>query len=159
MSIEDFKTLMDEFDPASLLPELDTIIGKIAFIARIAVLVGPVVLLVMGLLYLFASPKEANHYLGFRCYYGMGSVEAWRYSQRLAGIVSGALGLVLGIVMLLVSGSFGRMDTMAMLTRAVWCVVLEAILTAIAFGAVNIMVALRFDSRGDYRHSRNRQRV
>mgnify|MGYP002517907876 CR=1 FL=1 len=46
MSIEDFKTLMDEFDPASLLPELDTVIGKIAFIARIAVLVGPIVLLV-----------------------------------------------------------------------------------------------------------------
>lgn len=159
MSIEDFKTLMDEFDPASLLPELDSILGKIAFIARIAVMIGPIVLLIMGLVYLFASPKEANHYLGFRCYYGMGSIEAWRFSQQLAGIVSGGLGLVLCIIMLLVSGSFGKLEIMDLLTRAVWCVVWEAVLTAIAFAAVNILVALRFDSRGDYRNGKTKQRL
>lgn len=158
MSIEDFKTLMDEFDPASLLPELDTIIGKISFIARIAVMIGPVVLLIMGLLYLFASPKEANHYLGFRCYYGMGSVEAWRFSQQLAGIVFGGLGLILGVIMLLISFSFGKLGTIELLTRAVWCVVWEAVLTAISFAAVNIMVAMRFDGRGDLR-SNTKQRV
>ena len=159
MSIEDFKTLMDEFDPASLLPELDSILGKIAFIARIAVMIGPIVLLIMGLVYLFASPKEANHYLGFRCYYGMGSIEAWRFSQQLAGIVSGGLGLVLCIVMLLVSGSFSKLEIMDLLTRAVRCVVWEAVLTAIAFAAVNILVALRFDSRGDYRNGKTKQRL
>ena len=50
MTIEDFKGLMDGFEPASLLPELEPILGKLAMIARIAVLVGPAMLLVMGLL-------------------------------------------------------------------------------------------------------------
>ena len=60
MTIDDFKSLMDDFELASLLPELDAILGKLALLARIAVLIGPVMLLVMGLLYFFASPKEAN---------------------------------------------------------------------------------------------------
>ena len=154
MSIEDFKELMDGFDPASLLPELETIVSKIAPIARIVVLVGPVVLLLMGLLYLFAAPKEANHYLGFRCYYGMGSVDAWRFTQRLAGIVWSGLGLVLGIVMLLVSFSFGKLETIDLLWRAVYCVLWEAGLTLAAFAAINILVALRFDVKGDHRKKR-----
>ena len=154
MSIEDFKELMDGFDPASLLPELDAILEKIAPIARIAVLVGPVVLVLMGLLYLFAAPKEANHYVGFRCYYGMGSVDAWRFTQRLAGIVWSGLGLVLGVVMLLVSGSFGRLETVELLWRAVYCVLWEAGLTLAALAGINITVALRFDSKGDRRKKR-----
>ena len=154
MSIEDFKELMDGFDPASLLPELDAIVGKIAPIARVAVLVGPVVLVLMGLLYLFAAPKEANHYVGFRCYYGMGSVDAWRFTQRLAGIVWSGLGLVLGVVMLLVSGSFSRLETVELLWRAVYCVLWEAGLTLAAFVGINITVALRFDSKGDHRKKR-----
>ena len=148
MTIEDFKGLMDDFDPASLLPELDTVMGKIAIIARIAVLIGPAVLLVMGLVYIFASPKEANYTLGYRCYFGMGSVEAWRFTQKLAGIAFAALGLGLGIVMLLVSGGFAAMETMELLWRAVWCMVWEAGLTAAACIAVNTVVMLRFDRKG-----------
>ncbi len=151
MSIDDFKVLMDEFDPVSLLPELDSIIGRMAFIARIAVLIGPLVLLVMGLVYLFLSPKEANHYLGYRCYFGMGSVEAWRFTQRLAGIVWGALGIVLSVVMLLVSGSFGKMETIDLLWRAVYCVLWEAGLSLAAYLAVNIIVMVRFNGKGELR--------
>ena len=55
MSIDDFKALMDEFDPASLLPELDSIMGWVTTVARIAVLIGPIVLLVMGLAIFFNS--------------------------------------------------------------------------------------------------------
>lgn len=151
MTIDDFKGLMDGFDPASLLPEVDTIIGKIALVARIAVLIGPVVLLLMGLLYLFASPKEANYYLGYRCYYGMGSEEAWRYTQRIAGIGFGALGLILLIVMLILSGSFGEMETMELLWQAVYCVAWEAGLVAIACITVNTLAAIHFDGKGDRR--------
>ena len=151
MTIDDFKGLMDEFDPASLLPELDTIIGKIAFVARIAVMVGPILLVLMGLFYLFAAPKEANHYLGYRCYYGMGSVEAWKFTQRLAGIVFCGLGLILSIVMLLISGSFGKMETMDLLWRAIYCALWEAGLAAIACLSVNITAMIRFDKRGNLR--------
>ena len=157
MSIEDFKELMDGFEPASLLPELGSIFEKFALAARIVVLIGPAVLLIMGLLYLFASPKEANHYVGYRCYYGMGSVEAWRFTQRLAGIVWAALGLVLGVMMLLISGSFAEMQTMDLLWKVVSCVALEAILTAVACLTVNTVAAIRFDSKGNERKKKARR--
>lgn len=157
MTIDDFKVLMDGFDPASLLPELDTLIGKLALVVRIAVLIGPVMLLVMGLLYFFASPKEANYHFGYRCYYGMGSVQAWQFTQHLAGIVWGALGLILGIVMLLISGGFAQMETMDLLWRAVYCVAWEAGLAAAACIGVNTVAAIRYDSKGALRRRKNRR--
>ena len=151
MNIDDFKGLMDAFDPASLLPELDTVMDKIVPVARAAVMIGPLLLLVMGLLYLFAAPKEANYRFGYRCYYGMGSVEAWQFTQRLAGIVLGALGLVLGLVMLLISGSFAKMETMDLLWRAVYCLLIQLIAVAVACVSINTVAAVRFDKRGDLR--------
>ena len=151
MTIDDFKTLMDEFDPASLLPELDTLVGKIALVARIAVLVGPLLLVVMGLLYLFAAPKEANYHFGYRCYYGMGSVSAWRFTQRIAGLVFSALGLILGIVMLVISGSFSRLETVDLLWRAIYCAAWEAGLVAIACIGINVTAMLCFNGKGDRR--------
>ena len=154
MTIDDFKSLMDEFDLASLLPELDAIIDKLALLARIAVLIGPAMLLVMGLLYFFASPKEANYHFGYRCYYGMGSIEAWQFTQSLAGIAWGALGLIFGIVMLLISASFPQLETMDLLWKTVRCVLWEAGITALACVGINIMVAVRYDSKGNLRHKK-----
>ena len=155
MNIEDLKSLMDDFDPASLLPELDSIMGWIQFIVRLAVVIGPVVLLVMGLAYLFMSPKEANYYFGYRCFFGMGSVEAWRFSQRLAGIVWGLLGLVLTIVMVLVGGGFQSMETMDMLWKAVRCLLWEAGLTAVSCLVINTVVASYFDGKGGRRRKKH----
>ena len=106
MNIDSIKEIMDGFDPAALLPDLTTLVGKVEFVTRIAVMVGPIVLLVLGVLYFFASPKEANYHFGYRCYFGMGSMDAWRFTQRLAGLVLAALGLILTVVMLFVCGSF-----------------------------------------------------
>lgn len=151
MSIEDLKTLMDDFDPAALLPELDTIMGKIEFIMRLAVIIGPVLLLVMGLVYLIASPKEANYYLGYRCYFGMGSVNAWRFSQRIAGIVWTLLGLVLTVVMFLMGGSFRDMEVMDLVWKAVRCMLWEAGLTAVSCLFINTIVAINYDRSGELR--------
>ena len=155
MSIEDFKGLMDAFEPASLLPELEPILGKLAALVRIAVLIGPAMLVIMGLLYLFAAPKEANYHFGYRCYFGMGSVEAWRFTQSLAGIVWTGLGLILGIVMLLISGKFAGMQTMDLLWRGVSCVALEAGLTAAACLLVNSIVAIQFNGKGEFRRKKH----
>ena len=155
MTIDDFKGLMDGFEPASLLPELEPILGKLALLARVAVLIGPAALLVMGLLYFFASPKEANYHFGYRCYYGMGSIEAWQFTQSLAGIVWGALGLIFGIVMLLISASFPQLETMDLLWKAVRCVLWEAGITALACVGINIMVAVRYDSKGNLRRKKH----
>jgi hypothetical protein len=64
MSIESITGLLEDFDPAALLPELDTVIGRVEFFTRLAVMAGPLVLLVLGVLYFFAAPREANYHFG-----------------------------------------------------------------------------------------------
>ena len=145
------KALMDNFDPASLLPDLSSIFGWIELVCRIAVLVGPIILAVLGVAYLFFSPKEANYHFGYRTYFGMGSVEAWRFTQRLAGIVLSLLGLAMTGVMLIVSGGFAGMAVMDMVWKALGCLGLEAVLFLIANLAISLAAMAKFDRKGDYR--------
>ena len=151
MSIDSIKELLDGFDPASLLPDLTTVVGKVELIARIAVMAGPIILLVLGVLYCFASPKEANYHFGYRCFFGMGSIEAWRFSQRLAGMVWGVLGLVLTVVMLIICGSFRGMEIMPMVTKAAVALAWQAGLALLSTLAVNIIVMTQFDAKGEHR--------
>ena len=157
VDIASIKEMMDGFDPASLLPELNQVFTTMASICRVAVMAGPIVLLVLGLAYLFLSPKEANYYFGYRCYYGMGSVQAWRFTQRLAGIVLGGLGLVLTGVMLMISGGFAGMQTMDMAWKALTCVLWEAGLAAAAIVAINVTATMTFDKRGEYRNRKKKK--
>ena len=151
LDIESIKEMMDAFDPASLLPQLDAIFDKVALACRIAVMVGPIVLLFMGLVYLFFTPKEANHYIGYRCYYGMGSVQAWRFTQRLAGLLFGGLGLIMTVVMLFVTNGFAGMEVMDLVWKSVTCLVWEAVLALIATLAVNLIAFFKFDRKGEFR--------
>ena len=154
LSIDSIKELMDGFDPASLLPELDTVFDKIELVCRIAVMVGPVLLIALGLTYLLLSPKEANHHLGYRCYFGMGSVQAWRFTQKFSGIVLGGLGLILTAVMVFMMMSFRGMEVEAMLWRAVKCLIWEAALALLANLAIQAAAFFLFDANGDYRSKR-----
>ena len=151
LDIESIKELMDAFDPASLLPELGDIFSTITTICQIAVMVGPILLLVLGLAYLFFSPKEANYYFGYRCYFGMGSVEAWRFTQRLAGIVLGLSGLILSGIMLLLSAGFPNMNPVEMVWRAFWCLIWQAVIALLANGGIWLAAFARFDARGNFR--------
>ena len=151
MNIDSIKEIMDGFDPGALLPDLSTLFGRVELICRIAVLIGPIILLAMGITYLLLSPKEANHYFGYRCYYGMGSVQAWRFTQRLAGIVLGVLGLILTAAMFFLSGSFRGMEVMAMVTKAVICLTWQAGLSALALISINLTAFFLFDRKGEVR--------
>ena len=160
LDIESIKGMMDAFDPASLLPDLSKFFGSLATVCRVAVMIGPVILLVLGLAYLFLSPKEANYYFGYRCYFGMGSVRAWRFTQRLAGLCLGGLGLVLTILMAIITSGYSSMDVMDMVWNAVSCLVWEAVLALIATLAINLTAMARFDARGEYRKkSSNRKKA
>ena len=101
--------------------------------------------------------REANYYFGYRCYFGMGSVEAWRFTQRLAGIVLGVLGLVLAGVMLVISMGFPGMDTMEMVWKAFWCLIWQAVLALLSNAAIWAAAAIRFDAKGNFRKKRNRK--
>ena len=151
IDIASIKEIMDGFDPAALLPELSDVFGSIATVCRVAVLLGPVILLVLGLAYLFLSPREANYYFGYRCYFGMGSVNAWRFTQRFAGLILAGLGLVLTIVMFLVTGSFAAMEVEDLVWKAVSCLIWEAALSLVATLTINLTAAALFDRKGEYR--------
>lgn len=151
LDVESLKKIMDGIDPAEMLPELDGMFGNLATLCRWAVMIGPVVMLVLGLSYLFLSPKEANYYFGYRTYFGMGSVNAWRFTQRIAGMIFGALGLILTVVMLIVSGGFGAMEVTPMVWRAIACLVWEAAAALIATLTVNGLAMYFFDRKGEYR--------
>ena len=158
LDIASIKDMMDAFDPAALLPELSEVFGSIAAICRFAVMIGPVILLVLGLAYLFFSPKEANYYFGYRCYFGMGSVQAWRFTQRFAGVVLGGTGLVLTLLMHGTSAGFASMDVTEMVWKAVDCLVIEAAAALIATVVINLTAFLLFNRRGEYRRAVHKQK-
>ena len=154
LDIESIKQILDGFDPASLLPDLTSVFGFVTAACRIAVIVGPVILLALGLAYLFLSPKEANYHFGYRCYYGMGSVQAWRYTQRMSGIILGLTGLVLTVVMFFIGNGFAAMDPEAMVWKAVSCLIWDAVLALLANVAICSLAALNFDRKGEYRRKK-----
>ena len=151
IDFESLKKAFENFDLATLFPKLDSVFGRITLICRVCVLVGPILLLILGLCYLFLAPKEANYYFGYRCYYGMGSVHAWRFTQRIAGMILGSLGLALTAVMAVLSLGFAAMEIEAMVWRAVWCLVWEAVLSLLATLAINGLAMYWFDRKGELR--------
>ena len=138
----------EDFDFSGLIPPLDTVMGWIELALRVAVMAGPLLMLGFGLLFLLAPPKEANYGVGFRCWWGMASLESWQFTQRIAGMVWAGLGAVLTIVMALIGNGFRDMDPVDMAQRAGICVICELVLVVIAWVAINVIVIKNFDKDG-----------
>jgi hypothetical protein len=149
--IQKLVDLINNFDPVSYLPEIDSVMGWVETFVRLCVMAAPVIMLVFGLSYLLLPPKEANHEAGYRFYFGMGSVEAWRFTQKLAGFAWSGLGLVLTVLMFLISGGFRGMDMMEMADTAVRCVLWELGLMALCCIVINITLTVRYDRKGQVR--------
>ena len=156
IDVDSIKALLDGLDPAALLPDLSKVFDSLAPLCRLAVMIGPVVLLLLGLSYLFLTPKEANYYLGYRCYFGMGSEYAWRFTQRLAGILFTGTGLVLTVVMFAISISFSYMQLPDMVWKAASCLVVELIASVLLILIVNISAMYHFDRKGKHRRKKRR---
>ena len=132
-------------------PDTGALIEKSMTIAKVLVIAGPLIMLILGLLYLFAAPREANHHFGYRCYFGMGSEQAWQFTQRIAGVTWIALGAVMTLVMLIVTARFPGQDVLEMLSTAGTCVVVEALVLLAATLVIRITVAACFDRHGERR--------
>ena len=152
---DSIKQMMDSFDPAALLPDLSNVADLVQTVAGFAVVIGPLILLVMGFAYLLLSPKEANYRFGYRCYYGMGSVEAWRYTQRMAGVIWGALGALLTVIAFFISIGYGDLEIMEVVDSAVTLLIWELVLTIVSCFLINGLAMYHFDRNGARRH-RNR---
>ena len=156
--IESLIELVNDFDFAKIMPELDSVMGWIDLFVRICVLAAPVAVLFFGLWWLILPPKEANHHVGYRCYFGMGSVEAWRFTQKIAGILFTVLGVALLAISLLLSNRFPDMEPSLMLDKAVVCILWQIGITLVLSLLINLIVALRYDRNGDLRSEKSRNK-
>lgn len=148
------KSFLSDFDVPSLLPKLDTLLSKVELLARIVVMAGPVILLALGLWYLLMPPKEANHAIGYRFFWGMSSVESWKFTQKVAGIAWSGLGLVLSIVMYVISGSFRDKEMMQVIWDSLECLFWEMGLIAVSCLVIDLTVVFTFNSKGDRRREK-----
>ena len=149
--IEKLTALLEGFDLSKIVPEMDTFLGRLELTVRLAVLIGPLILLGLGIWYYFAPPREANHQAGFRTYFSMGSVEAWQYAQRLAGMIWGVLGAVLTVVMGIVSLILSGKEAIDMISAGFTCVVIEAVLVLASYILIQVLVMKHFDKDGNRR--------
>ena len=149
--MEIITAILEGFDLGKIIPDLSTFLGRLQTVAGIAVVVGPLVMLVTGIWYWLYPPKEANHKIGFRTYFGMGSVEAWRFTQLLAGKVWSVLGGVLTLVSLILCLTFGGKDAMQVVNTASVMLIIQAILTFFGWLTVTIIVTTTFDKNGKRR--------
>ncbi len=157
MNTDSFKELLRDFSFETfledLLPELAPLLDQAAFWARLLMLAGPFVILAMGLYYFLNAPKEANYRSGYRCFFGMGSVEAWRFTQRLAGCIWSVLGLGLAIWMAIAGQKLAGMGLMdAMLQMAVY-IFWQAMALLASRLLINGLVFLRYDAKGNRRYT------
>ena len=81
----------------------------------------------------------------------MGSVSAWRRTQKLAGMVFGILGGVLTVLMLLIAMTLSARAPMDMVWLTVKCLLWQGGLTILAIAAINVITTSRFDYRGSKR--------
>lgn len=154
--MEKLMAIFDGFDIEKLgeqLPSVEALMQGLKGWVTLLVLIGPMLMLGLGIYYLFFSPKEANHCVGYRFFYAMSQVQVWQYAQRLAGIAYTALGLILLVIMGLVSLSFGSLATPDMVWRAAKCLMWEVILAIIVTLTVDCIIIAFFDSKGNPRKS------
>ena len=58
--MEKITELLNNFSLEKYIPKLDTLMGWVQWLVSLAVRIGPVCILVLGLIYLLCPPKEAN---------------------------------------------------------------------------------------------------
>ena len=149
--MEKITAIFEKIDLAKAVPEMDALLSKVQTATTVALLIGPVLMLLLGPWYYFLPPKEANHRAGFRTWFGMGSVQAWRFTQRLAGVVWGGLGLVLTIVMGILCLGFGGKELADIVSTAFIALIWQAALALVAYLTICIWVTVRYDSKGKKR--------
>lgn len=149
--MEKITELLNTFSLEKYIPKLDTLMGWVQWLVSLAVRVGPICILVLGLIYLLIPPKEANRKAGFRTYFGMGSVIAWNVTQRLAGIVMTITGLILTIIAYKRIGEFASYDMMTMANAALKMVKSQVICALVIYVFMFLLTAVLFNRKGDCR--------
>ena len=138
----------NELNIGALVPSLGTILGLIRFLFFLAVLAGPVIMLVLGWIYSTKPPKEANYSVGYRFWWGMSSLEAWTFTQQLAGKVFTLFGRILTAIAAVIGIILFFLQPMAMAWTAVITLVIELVVIGGACIFINTKVMKTYDKEG-----------
>ena len=149
--MEKITELLNNFSLEMYIPKLDTLMGWVQWLVSLAVRLGPICILVLGIIYFLIPPKEANRKAGFRTYFGMGSVIAWNVTQRIAGAIMIPTGLILTIIAYVKVAKFPGYDMMTMVNVAFQAVKGQAICALIIYIFMFLLTAVLFDRKGDCR--------
>ena len=155
--MDELTAVFENFDLKNYLPKLDTLWGTVETLLRIFVMAGPLILLGLGLWYFLAPPKEANHRAGFRTLWGMGSVEAWQFTQKAAGIAFSVLGFVLTVVMALLCNGYRNMTPDEMILSAAKSLLWQLGLVVVCTLVLHILALILFDWKGVRRSEKRKK--
>ena len=139
-------------DFGALLPELPVFLGLMRTLMAFALLAGPVAMVILAALYLYKPVPEANYNFGYRTYYGMGSVEAWQFSQKIAGLIFGGLGAALTVIMLIVILCFIGKTLLTVAIMVTVCLIIQVILLLAARITIAYLCKKYFDKDGNRRN-------
>ena len=146
-------------DRGKFMPGLSKVSGWVQWLISLAVRIGPVCILVLGLIYLLIPPKEANHVAGYRTYFGMGSVKAWLFTQRISGIIMTVTGLILTIIAYSAVKKFADMDLMAMGEKAFGLIKTQVICALVIYVFMFLLTAVLFDRKGNPRFGKQSRKA
>ena len=146
--MEKITEILDKLDLAKFVPELDKLMELVLKCAKFSVRVGPICILLLGFIYLFLHPNEANHKLGYRTFFGMGSVHAWRFTQRVSGFIMLIIGLFLNGAAKKAAQSFTLADTSALFDKVFALVITQIKCVLVIFVFMILLTAVVFNRKG-----------
>ena len=149
--MEKITELLNNFSLEKYIPKLDSVMGWVQWLISLAIRVGPICILVLGLIYLLIPPKEANWKAGYRTYFGMGSVMAWNFTQRVAGVLMIPTGLLLTVIAYVKIGKFSDYDLMTMAQKAFGAIIFQVVCALIIYIFMFVLTAVMFTRNGDCR--------
>lgn len=115
---------------------------------RIAVLLVPLIMLVLGLIGLVCPPKEPNWLIGYRTRRSVASEDAWFFAQKLRGILWTAAGAVLLIPSLVVRGLMKEATLEYVFRMAIIYVGIQVAVLLLSLLILRITLAVYFDAKG-----------
>ena len=151
LDMDFLKSLISDFDLMSILPDLADVMDWIVKGVNIALIIGPVVLAVFGLWYLLLPTREANHFVGYRFFWGMGSVKSWKFTQRLAGAVWLYLGIQLAMEVNDSRAQLEAMETIDLMYRAIEVIIHQVYYLIVSCLIINAVVFIIFNFKGNVR--------
>ena len=146
--MEKITEILDKLDLAKFVPELDKLMDLVLKCARISVRIGPMCIILLGIIYLFLHPNEANHKAGYRTFFGMGSVYAWRFTQRVSGFIMLITGLFLNGTAKKAAEGFNMTDPSAIFDEVFAIVITQIKCVVVIFVFMLLLTTVMFNRKG-----------